>query len=90
MTLLANRYQLTSPLDQTHTVWLGWDSTLHREVAVRHIERGELQALRTVSRIRHPALLVVHDVIVEDGQTWIVTELTDGMTLADLTRPDEA
>jgi hypothetical protein len=87
--LLAGRYQLVRRLDQAGTVWQGRDQTLHRDVTLRQVEPGEVQALRTVSRARHPSLLVVHDVLTDGGQAWSVTELTDGVTLADLPRPTE-
>ncbi|WP_436758860.1 serine/threonine-protein kinase [Streptosporangium sp. V21-05] len=96
---LALRYLLLRPLGHggTGTVWLARDETLDREVAVREVRipeggdersRAELVARVTreaevVARLRHPAIVAVHDVLVEDGRPWIVTERLHGRDLAD-------
>ncbi|KOU02180.1 serine/threonine protein kinase [Streptomyces sp. NRRL F-5755] len=53
----------------------GPDAAAQRERAVREA--------RTVARIRHPNVIVVHDVVAQDGRAWIVMELVDGQSLAD-------
>ncbi|CAM5598206.1 Serine/threonine-protein kinase PknD [Streptomyces rimosus subsp. rimosus] len=53
----------------------GPDAAAQRERAVREA--------RTVARIRHPNVIVVHDVVEQDGRAWIVMELVDGQSLAD-------
>ncbi|MDX3227423.1 serine/threonine-protein kinase [Streptomyces sp. ME19-01-6] len=42
-----------------------------------------LREARTVAQIKHPNVIVLHDVVEEDGRPWIVMELVDGRSLAD-------
>ncbi|MES4901267.1 MULTISPECIES: serine/threonine-protein kinase [unclassified Streptomyces] len=42
-----------------------------------------LREARTVAQIKHPNVIVLHDVVEEDGRPWIVMELVDGGSLAD-------
>ncbi|WP_078897653.1 serine/threonine-protein kinase [Streptomyces rimosus] len=51
------------------------DAAAQRDRAVREA--------RTLARIRHPNVNVVHDVVEQDGRAWIVMELVDGRSLAD-------
>lgn len=77
------------------TVWAATDELLHRQVAVKelHPESGRqhdraLREARSVARIRHPHVVVVYDVVEEDDRPWIVMELVDGPSLADVLRED--
>ncbi|MEE4541785.1 serine/threonine-protein kinase [Streptomyces sp. V4-01] len=85
------------------TVWRATDDLLRRQVAVKELhlpdtglgepdaERRRDRALRearSVARIRHPHVVVVHDVVEQDGRPWIVMELVDGRSLADVLRDD--
>jgi serine/threonine protein kinase len=79
-------------------VWLAHDSLLTRDVAVKEIlfptaEPGPVspadplvkRALReaqAAARLRHPGIVTVHDVVIEDGRPWIVMELVGGQSLA--------
>src|SRR6185312_13200485 len=45
-------------------------------------ERAMREA-RTVAQIKHPNVIVVHDVVEQDGRPWIVMELVEGASLAD-------
>jgi hypothetical protein len=85
------------------TVWQATDELLRRQVAVKELhlpyaglsevesstqrERA-LREARGVARIRHPHVVVVHDVVEQDGRPWIVMELVDGRSLADVLRQD--
>ncbi|MGW7755080.1 serine/threonine-protein kinase [Streptomyces violaceusniger] len=97
--LIANRYRLAARLGRggMGTVWRAVDELLGRDVAVKelHVDegltafdsqlRGErtLREARTVAQIKHPNVIVLHDVIEEDECAWIVMELVDGLSLAD-------
>jgi hypothetical protein len=85
------------------TVWRATDELLRRQVAVKElhlpdtglteVEAGDrreraLREARSVARIRHPHVVVVHDVVEQDGRPWIVMELIDGRSLADVLRDD--
>jgi hypothetical protein len=75
------------------TVWAATDELLHREVAVKelHLDGGESGALREargLARIRHPNVVVVYDVVEQDGRPWIVMELVRGRSLAEVLRED--
>lgn len=75
-TLLARRVALKE-------VWLpqaGDDPMDPSDPAVRRVIR-EAQA---AARLRHPGIITVHDVIEESGRPWIVMELIDGRSLADV------
>ncbi|MFH8405137.1 serine/threonine-protein kinase [Streptomyces sp. NPDC018019] len=45
-------------------------------------ERAMREA-RTVARIKHPNVIVLHDIVEQDGRAWIVMELVDGRSLDD-------
>ncbi|MFI1398875.1 serine/threonine-protein kinase [Streptomyces sp. NPDC020681] len=42
-----------------------------------------LREARAIARVKHPHVIVVHDVVVDDGRPYIVMELVDGGSLAD-------
>ncbi|KOU35346.1 serine/threonine protein kinase [Streptomyces sp. WM6378] len=78
------------------TVWRAQDELLGRQVAVKelHPEGGApataaLREARAVAQIKHPHVIVVHDVVEEagpegaGGRSYIVMELVDGGSLAD-------
>jgi eukaryotic-like serine/threonine-protein kinase len=81
------------------TVWRATDELLRRQVAVKELHlpaagftevetSGQrdraLREARSVARIRHPHVVVVHDVVEQDGRPWIVMELVDGRSLAEV------
>ncbi|MEU5189988.1 serine/threonine-protein kinase [Streptomyces klenkii] len=97
--LLAGRYRLGETLGggTTGTVRRATDTVLDREVAVKEVTVGglppeELAALysrilwktREAARIRHANAVTVFDVLEQDGRPWIVMELVDGRSLADV------
>ncbi|MFF7635233.1 protein kinase [Kitasatospora sp. NPDC008050] len=86
-------------------VWQAADEALGVDVAVKEVwlapamspaERGErlLRAqreARSAARLRdHPNVVAVHDVLVENGAPWIVMQLVQGRSLADLLREGES
>ncbi|MFJ8309131.1 MULTISPECIES: serine/threonine-protein kinase [unclassified Streptomyces] len=97
--LIAGRYRLRDRLGRggMGTVWRADDELLGRQVAVKelHPEGGApataaLREARAVAQIKHPHVIVVHDVVEEfpegaagRGRSYIVMELVDGGSLAD-------
>ncbi|MGW6069760.1 serine/threonine-protein kinase [Streptomyces anulatus] len=80
-------------------VWRAHDEQLGRDVAVKelrlpdHVGATERQnwiarldrEARAAARLKHPGIITVHDRITgPDGRPWIVMELVDGGSLADL------
>jgi hypothetical protein len=98
--VIANRYALKTALGRTElgTVWRAQDVLLGREVVVREIvlptwlagaERRATQVsvLReagAVARLNHPGVVTVFDVVADHDGIFIVTELVQAPTLADL------
>ncbi|MGI5447519.1 serine/threonine-protein kinase [Streptomyces sp. CA-243310] len=102
--LIASRYRLLSRLGEggMGTVWRARDETLHREVAVKEVRapaglRTE-DIARMYSRLEREAwaaaripdrnVITVHDVVMEDERPWIVMELVQGRSLAELLRDE--
>ncbi|ROO89905.1 serine/threonine protein kinase [Actinocorallia herbida] len=97
--LLGARYRLDSVLGRggMGTVWLAKDEVLGREVAVKEViaPRGledharevlykrMLREARAAARLSHPGIVVVHDVVEENGVPWIVMEYVRARTLQD-------
>lgn len=81
------------------TVWRADDELLGRRVAVKELHPEDagggrnsspyssaaapLREARAVARVKHPQVIVVHDVVVDDGLPYIVMELVDGGSLAE-------
>ncbi|GAA4604884.1 serine/threonine-protein kinase [Actinoplanes octamycinicus] len=94
--VLGDRYELHSLLGRggMAEVWEGVDRRLGRAVAVKVMRRVEdadssLPArfdreARTVAGLSHPNIVPVHDVGAHDGVPFLVMELVDGDSLADL------
>jgi eukaryotic-like serine/threonine-protein kinase len=98
--LLAGRYRLRTRLGHggMGTVWLARDELARRDVAVKEpraadtlnereravaYARMRREAL-AAARIDHPAVITIHEVVVEDGRPWVVMELVRGRSLADI------
>jgi eukaryotic-like serine/threonine-protein kinase len=100
--LIADRYALRAPLGRggMGVVWRAQDVVLGREVAVKEVvfppamaehERRPAQArvlreARAAARLNHPAAVTLFDVVQHQGGTFIVMELVNAPTLADLVR----
>jgi hypothetical protein len=80
------------------TVWRAADTLLRRDVAVKEVilppgmapsdrdamyERT-LREARAAAALQHPAVVQVYDVVHEAGRPWIVMELLDARSLADM------
>lgn len=96
--LIGGRYRLGIRLGRggMGTVWRATDELLGRQVAVKELHLDEvagpesrvqreraMREARTVAQIKHPNVIVVHDVVEQDGRPWIVMELVEGPSLAD-------
>jgi hypothetical protein len=100
--LVAGRYAFISEIGRggMGVVWLAEDRTIGRRVAIKELhlpdgvppdERGifeerVLREARTAGRLNDPAVVTVYDVVHEAGRTYIVMELIQAPTLADLVR----
>ncbi|MFB7539395.1 serine/threonine-protein kinase [Streptomyces zaomyceticus] len=90
--LIGGRYRLGERLGKggTGVVRRATDELLGRPVAVKTLildtdadPAGALREARVVARVRHPHVIVVHDVVEHDGRPALVMELVDGGSLAD-------
>ncbi|MEJ8654514.1 serine/threonine-protein kinase [Streptomyces sp. MS1.AVA.3] len=110
--LIAGRYRLTEHIGRggMGTVWRAEDEVLGRQVALKrlhtqpHLPDDELATLyertrreaRSAARITHPNVIVVHDVVDDDGRPCIVMEYVPSPTLSELLKgggtigPEEA
>ena len=98
--LIANRYRLVERVGRggMGTVWRAEDELLNRHVALKklhvppHLHEDEVQRLyertrreaRSAARITHPHVIVVHDVVDDEGLPCIVMEYVPSVTLGDV------
>ncbi|MGW4801930.1 serine/threonine-protein kinase, partial [Nonomuraea sp. NPDC004297] len=99
---LAGRYSLLRPLGAggMGKVWLARDEMLDRDVAVKELTLPEglpakdrqdlvtraVREAQAMARLRHPGIVALHDVVVEQDRPWLVMELLRGRTLAETVR----
>ncbi|MFI6944749.1 serine/threonine-protein kinase [Streptomyces sp. NPDC050422] len=98
--VIAGRYHLQRQLGRggMGVVWEAFDASLDRKVAVKGllhpgavsagaqaewVSRARREA-RAIARIGHQNVVAVHDVIEDGNQVWIVMELLNPRSLADL------
>ncbi|GAA5144329.1 hypothetical protein GCM10023340_11980 [Nocardioides marinquilinus] len=94
--LLAGRYQRRRPLGSggMGDVWLAEDLELGRLVAVKRLRVGGagpdaelvermLREARVVARLKHPAIVTLHDLVRVEGRPYLIMEYVDGESLAD-------
>ncbi|MCP4662320.1 MAG: protein kinase, partial [bacterium] len=74
-------------------VYKAWDERLKRWVAIKHLSADDPTArarlrreAQAAAQLGHPAIVQVFDVLEHDGDEWIVMELVDGSSLAELLR----
>jgi len=103
-TTVGGRYDLRVPIGNggMGTVWRATDTLLRREVAVKEVilpptmPRNEQDALcertmreaRAAAALSHPSVVQVYDVVTDGGRPWIVMELLDARSLADMVIDD--
>ncbi|MBK1788812.1 serine/threonine-protein kinase [Prauserella cavernicola] len=99
---VAGRYRLRSVLGSgaMGTVWGAFDEFLHRQVAVKEVkmppgvpanQAGELRErtlreARAIAGLSHPNVIILHDVVLEHGDPYVVMELLPSRSLAGLLR----
>jgi tRNA A-37 threonylcarbamoyl transferase component Bud32 len=97
---LGRRYRLLSVVGRggMGTVWRAYDEMLDRDVAVKEVHlptritEGERRVMcrrllceaRATAALKHPGVVAVHDVIVEEGRPWIVMEFVESRSLTRL------
>ncbi len=92
---LGDRYRIESLIAQGGfgRVYKAFDPELERHVAVKVPSRtgesnGQVESLveeaRRVAKLRHPGIVSVHDVGKDDGSYFIVSELINGSSLAEI------
>jgi eukaryotic-like serine/threonine-protein kinase len=103
-TTIGGRYALRAAVGTggMGTVWRAADTLLRRDVAVKEVvlppglapsdrdamyERTMREA-RAAAALSHPAVVQVYDVVTEGGRPWIVMELLDARSLADMVIED--
>lgn len=85
-------YEIVSSLGEggMGEVFRAWDYRLRREVAIKVVkassadpewQRRFLQEARSAGGLNHPNILTVHDVGLESGAPYLVTELIEGESL---------
>jgi eukaryotic-like serine/threonine-protein kinase len=100
--VIAGRYELEREIGRggMGAVWLGRDTVLGRDVALKRIgllpgteapdlERAAREA-RLAARLNHPHVVAVFDLVEEDGETWLVMEYVEGITLSAFVKRDGA
>jgi class 3 adenylate cyclase/predicted ATPase len=87
------RYQVRQALGAGAfgTVYLGHDTELDRPVAIKVLPTGpglpqsgaerSMQEARRLARLRHPGIVTVHDVGMQEGRVYIVSDYLDGPDL---------
>ncbi|MEV5411747.1 protein kinase [Thermopolyspora sp. NPDC052614] len=96
---IADRYRLLEPIGQggMGVVWKAHDELIDRVVAVKEVlhqaireedrerfNQRTIREARAAGRLSHPNVVVVHDVIEEDGRPWIVMQLVHARSLGDV------
>ncbi len=100
--VIAGRYALVRRIGAgaMGTVWLARDETLHREVAVKQVTGAEyrygegaetarrraMREGRMIARLSHPNAVGIFDVVMHDGQPWLVMEYVRSQTLTETVR----
>jgi Serine/threonine protein kinase len=87
----GGRYEPVRALGASGRTWLARDTVLHRDVAITTIplppgppeaRDHALADARIAAGLSHPALVTVHDVLVEPTQARIVTDFVQGRSLS--------
>ncbi len=89
-------YEVLAPLGAggMGEVWEARDTRLNRSVAIKvlpadfaqnaHLKLRLEREAKTISQLNHPHICVLHDIGSEHGMSYLVMELVDGESLADI------
>ncbi|GIJ53558.1 hypothetical protein Vau01_010740 [Virgisporangium aurantiacum] len=99
-TVIGGRYALRTAIGHggMGTVWRATDTVLRRDVAVKEVvlppglapaDRDQmyqrtLREARAAAALSHPAVVQVYDVVTDAGRPWIVMELLNARSLAEM------
>jgi hypothetical protein len=94
--LVLGRYQLTQRLGSGGfgTVYAARDERLRRDVAIKVIPRAETdddhagREARVAARLNHPNVVALYELGFDDDNVYLVSELVEGRTLAELIAAD--
>jgi eukaryotic-like serine/threonine-protein kinase len=99
-TVIGGRYTLRTAIGHggMGTVWRATDTVLRRDVAVKEVllppglaasdrdamYQRTLREARAAAALSHPAVVQVYDVVTDAGRPWIVMELLQSRSLAEM------
>src|SRR2546421_6230664 len=99
-TVIGGRYALRTAIGHggMGTVWRATDTLLRRDVAVKEVllpqgmaasdrdamYQRTLREARAAAALSHPAVVQVYDVVTDAGRPWIVMELLQARSLAEI------
>src|SRR4051794_38329919 len=94
-TVFAGRYRSIRRLGSggTATVFLARDLRLERDVAIKRLHGAEVTAAtaqrlwreaKLMASLRHPSLVKIYDIVMDDDDLLLVMEYVRGETLADV------
>jgi len=80
------------------TVYLGWDELLERRVAIKALHphramdeearRRFLREARSLSRLAHPGICTIHDILDQGGTQYLILEYIEGTSIRTAIRDD--
>ncbi len=94
--LRFGRYDLRGELGSggMGVVYRAWDPSLSREVALKVLRGGQMASeeailrfgreARSAARLRHPNIVAVHEVGIEEGRHFFTMDLVEGRSLKDV------
>jgi len=89
---MIGRIKVESTLGQggMGVVYLGWDQVLNRHVAIKTIkvdsprhQQRLLQEARILSKLEHPNICRIYDIVSDDPDQFLIMEYVSGVTLRD-------
>ncbi|MFF0305880.1 protein kinase [Streptosporangium sp. NPDC004379] len=98
---VAGRYHLIEPIGEggMGVVWRAHDELLDRIVAIKEVRyrdvddaaradlnRRTIREARSAGRLDHPSVIIIHDVVEEDGRPWIIMQLVRSRSLGQAVR----